>query len=138
MADQEESKKGEKEQNSSFQDKAKETLKEFKNSEGVESLIDFAKNNTRDTIALVILLTGIIMLFINPLWGGSLIGIVGGIYFADQILLWIADYRKMVEAGLLVKPLLFGGILLGILIEAPMIVIGAAAAIAIRYLLVGR
>jgi|688.fasta_scaffold25911_4 hypothetical protein len=117
----------------SFRDKFKESYHNLKKNERMEGFYNYASSNTKDMIAYVLLLFGLLLLFIEPPWyGETLIGVIFGLYFGYEILGWIKDYKETIESFGYVKALILGGVLLALFIEAPFIFIGAAAAIALR------
>lgn len=119
----------------SFQDKFKNTLKDLKSNEKLESLVGYATANTRDTISYVLLIIGIILMFFHSFYGGVLIGLIAGFYFSSEIMAIIKHGNDLVEEQGIVKSLIAGGLLLALFISAPAIFIGAALAVAIRQIL---
>lgn len=119
----------------SFQDKFKNTLKDLKSNEKLESLVGYATANTRDTISYVLLIIGIILMFFHSFYGGVLIGLIAGFYFSSEIMAIIKHGNALVEEQGIVKSLIAGGLLLALFISAPAIFIGAALAVAIRQIL---
>jgi hypothetical protein len=102
----------------------------------VENVYNFAKTNTRDVIAYILLLTGLFLLFFNPSFGGTLIGVIFGLYFSQELYQSFKEYDHFIQLEGFVKSLVFGGLLLAFFISAPFIFIGAAVAVALRQLLV--
>ena len=101
-------------------------------------MMSFAKSNTKDTIAYVLLFVGILLLFFQPFWGGLIIGAVGGLYFADPIIHWARHFQEYLEREGLVKVLILTCVALGFLIVAPAFFLGAAGAIGIKFILIGE
>lgn len=121
------------------EDPKKEPLPEkIKKNENVQKFMSFAKSNTMDTIAYVVLFLGIILLFFTPFWGGVLIGAVGGFYFADPLIRFIRHFEEYIEQQGVVRVLILLGVALGFLIVAPAFFLGAAVTVAIKYVLAGR
>lgn len=96
---------------------------------------NYAANNTRDIIAYIILVIGIIMLFFQPLYGGLLIGLVAGIYFSKEIIRIIKNCESMVEEEGVVRSIILCGVALAFFISAPAIFIGAAIIVALKLFL---
>jgi hypothetical protein len=114
----------------------KESWESFKPKERFDNLYSFARTNTADTIAYVILFIGLILWIFQYFFGGLLIGIVGGFYFGDTLIAWARNLREYVETESVIRSLILIGIILGLVIGAPSIFIGAVAAIGIRYIVV--
>jgi hypothetical protein len=106
-----------------------------------DDLLQYFKTHIRETIAYILLVLGIILLFFKPAYGGLLVGIVAGVYFGDNIVNYIkalkADFEKSTSMADLAKNLIILGIAIALLISAPGIFIGAAVSIAIKMLFVG-
>ncbi len=67
-------------------DKFSSTFENLKKNEKLEDLYGYARNNTRDTVAYILMIIGIVLLLFHPFYGGLLIGLLGGFYFADEII----------------------------------------------------
>lgn len=108
---------------------------------GNDDLLQYFKTHVRETIAYILLVLGIILLFFKPVFGGLLVGIVAGVYFGDNIVNYIkalkADFDKSTSPADMAKNLIILGVAIALLISAPGIFIGAAVAIAIKMLFVG-
>jgi len=115
--------------------KISKKLEDLKASEKLESIYSYAQSSTRDTLAYVILITGLVLLFFHPFIGGSLIGLIGGLYFAKEITEFARSTQEFLEEYGMVRSLVFGGGLLGLFISAPAIFIGAAIAIGLKTIL---
>ncbi len=102
--------------------------------EKIEKIYKFARTNTMDMIAYVILFLGIVVLFINAIWGGLMVGIVGGFYFAQELLKRVYGINEFVEDEGLIRSLIFGGVLLGLAIKAFWIFVGLAIGMGIAKL----
>lgn len=102
---------------------------------GVENVFNYAKTNTRDMIAYILLLTGLLLMFFDPSYGGTLIGVIFGLYFSQELFDACKNYETFIQNEGFVKSLVFGAILLAFFFSAPFIFIGAAVAVAVRRLL---
>ena len=118
-----------------FKDKLKDYWKKATEESNVESMYNFAKTNTRDTIAYILLLTGLLLLFFSPGYGGILIGVIFGLYFSQELFDAFKNYDQFIHIHGFVKTLVFGALLLAFFISAPFIFLGAAAAVALRQLI---
>jgi len=117
--------------------KLSETLDTLKKNEKIETLFSYAKSNTMDTIAYVLLILGIVFLFFREFYGGVMIGLVVGVYFSNEIISLVKDCNGYIEKQGMVKSLIVGGTLLALFISAPGIFIGAAIAAGLKYLIAG-
>lgn len=122
-----------KKEGDSLQGKFQETFSNMKKNEKFDAVYQYAQGNTRDTIAYIVLIIGILLLFFKPFWGGVLVGAVVGIYFYNEIIGVIKDFNGFVEAQGMVRSLVLGGVALSFFISAPMIFIGAAFAAGVKY-----
>jgi len=122
----------------SLQGQISDRFEDLKKSENVKKAMDFAKSNTKDTVAYVLLFVGILLIFFQPFWGGLIIGAVGGFYFADPIIHWVRNFQEYLNREGLVKVLILTCIALGFLIVAPAFFLGAAGAIGIKFILLGE
>ena len=75
------------------------------------------------------------MLFFEPIYGGAIIGIIVGLYFTKEIITPIKSIESFIERQGMVRSLILGGTLLGIFIEAPAIIIGAAVAVGLKQII---
>lgn len=118
------------EERSTFKDK----FDSLRKHEKVEGLYQFARTNTKDTIAYIIAIIGIILLFFQPFFGCLLIGIVGGLYFSPEINFLLKHSNEFIEDQGMVRSVILGIILIAFFIAAPGIFIGAALALALKLL----
>ena len=58
-----------------------ETIENLKKNKKVDSVLEYARHNTRDTVAFSLLIIGILWMLGQPFNGGVLIGLVVGFYF---------------------------------------------------------
>lgn len=114
----------------SVKDKLNDTFEKLKK----EGLYTYAKSNTRDTIAYVLLIIGLILLFFAPFYGGILIGIVIGLYFANEIINVAKNINEFVDKQGVVRSLILGALTLAFFIAAPSIFIGAAITVLAKFL----
>lgn len=103
-----------------------------------DNLLDYFQSHIRETIAYVLLLVGILLLFFYNVYGGILVGIIAGIYFGDAIIRYILDAKSSVASPQTIsKHLIAAGVALAFFIEAPAIFLGAAIAIGVKQLFIG-
>ena len=91
-------------------------------------IITFMKENTKDTIAYVLLIAGIMMMFFDnvAIYGGLIVGVIFGLYFAKELAYLVTNATNLIEQEGTPKSLMFGALLLIFLIKAPFVFIGAA------------
>lgn len=119
----------------SSKNKLSETFKSLKKNENIEGLMSYAKTHTQDSIAFILLGLGIIWIFFNPFYGGILVGLVAGYYFAPEVLKIINTFDRFLNKEGAPKNLILAGTLLALFILAPGVFIGAAIIIGVKYLL---
>lgn len=76
----------------------------------LDEVYSFAQKNPWDTVALAILIIGIIAFLFHEYWGGFLIGLIGGLYFADGIVSWVTNIKSNIEHEGIVRSLILGGL----------------------------
>ena len=92
----------------------------------------FSPSTARDIVAYVLLALGIVLLFFQPLYGGLLIGIVVGVYFAKDILFVVRHFEEFIDERGTARSIILLGLLLAFFISAPAIFIGAVLVMAIQ------
>ncbi len=133
MADLEPSKKDE---NKTIKDRLQDSLEAFKKNEKVDEIYKYATTNMRDTIAYILMVAGLLLMLVEPSWyGATLVGVIFGLYFSNEVGDLVKNHRAFIEKQGLVRTLILGGTLLAFFIAAPFIFIGAAVAVALRQLL---
>lgn len=105
-----------------------------KNEEKFHGLFDFAKTNTKDAIAYVILIVGIILLFFERFSGELLIGVIFGLYYSIEIQSLFRNFNEFIESQGIVRGIVLGVTAIALFISAPGIFIGAILAVIIKYL----
>jgi hypothetical protein len=115
-----------------FTEKFKGSLNDLRANENMSRLMSKATENTRDTISYIILITGIVLLFFSPLYGGALVGLVAGFYFSSEILAFWKHLNDFVDDEGIVKSLVGLGLLLALFISAPVIFIAMILAVIVR------
>lgn len=104
--------------------------------ERLEDIYQLASSNMKDTLAYIAMIVGILMLFFEPFYGGAIIGAIAGLYFTHEIITPLKSLESFIEKQGMVRSLILGGALLGIFIEAPAIIIGAAVAVGLKQIIV--
>jgi len=123
------------EQNPDEKSKLQETLDSLKKNEKIEDLFTYAQAHTKDTVAYVLLILGIVWFFFHSFYGGLLIGVVSGFYFTDELMQFLKSVNDLVEEQGIARSLICGGTLLAFFIAAPGIFIGAAIVVAMTQLI---
>lgn len=110
-------------------------LESFKKNEKVEGIYKYATSNTKDTVAYILMIIGIVMLFTNSFYGGTLVGILFGLYFTKELIGAFNNLNDTIEQQGMVRSLMIGGLLLALFIMAPSIFIGIGIAVGLRHIL---
>lgn len=105
-----------------------------KKEERFHGLFHFAKTNTRDAIAYIMLIVGIILLFFERFSGELLIGIIFGLYYSMEIQSLFRNFNEFIEEQGIVRGIVLGVTAIALFISAPGIFIGAILAVIIKYL----
>ena len=100
-----------------------------------DKIVNYASSNTRDTLAYVLMLTGIFLLFFEPAYAGALIGVIAGLYFAPELTQVIKNRQHWFNQVGSVRSLILIGLIVAFFISAPFIFFGAVIAVAARQLL---
>lgn len=119
----------------SVKDKLSSTFESLKKNEKLDDLYGYARNNTRDTIAYVLMIVGIVLMLFHPFYGGALIGLLGGFYFAPELIYLVQNISKVIDFHGMVRSLIAGGVFVGLFISAPAIFIGMAIAVALKQII---
>jgi hypothetical protein len=114
-----------------------ETIDSIKKDQKIESLVTYAKNNTQDTVAYVLLLLGIVWIFINSFYGGILVGLVAGFYYGTDIIAHVKNANQTINEMGIPRALVLGLTLVAFFILAPGIFIGAAISAGIKQVVKG-
>ena len=103
-------------------------------------LLDYFKNHSRETISYILIILGILLLFTEPVYGGLIVGIVAGIYFADELIIYIKNWKAAIVSRSnypeVARHLILGGVAIAFFISAPAIFLGAAISIVIKQLFI--
>lgn len=105
-----------------------------KKEEKFHGLFDFAKTNTKDAIAYVIMILGIILLFFERFSGELLIGVIFGLYYSVEIQGLFRNFNEFIEEQGIVRGIILGVTVIALFISSPGIFIGAILAVIIKYL----
>jgi len=119
----------------SVKEKLSSTLESLKKNENLENLYGYATNNTRDTLAYVLMIIGIVLMLFHRFYGGALIGLLGGFYFAPELVYLVQNMSKIIDMHGMVRSLIAGGVFVGLFISAPAIFIGMAIAVALKQII---
>lgn len=103
-----------------------------------DDLMDYFKNHSRETISYILLILGILLLFFEPIYGGLIVGIVAGIYFGEEVVNYIKNWKSSINSRdgytEVARHLIVAGLALAFFISAPAIFLGAAISIGIKQL----
>ncbi len=108
----------------SFKERLTKKFDNLKNNENVDGVFNFAKSNTKDTLAYILLIIGIILMFFEPQWGGLLIGLITGLYFSDEIIYIVKNFNGLIEEQGLVRILVLAALFVTVFILLPFLFLG--------------
>lgn len=103
----------------------------------LDDLLSFAKENTRDTIAYILMVVGILLMLFDStyIYGSLIVGLVFSLYFIKELAYFATHTSEITTENGIVKSLIFGGLLLSLFLRAPFIFIGIGIIVAIKLLL---
>jgi hypothetical protein len=101
-----------------------------------DHLLGYFQQNSREIIAYVLLILGIILLFFDALYGGILVGLVAGIYFGEELIDYFVRWNEGMHKHGVARYLICAGVAVAFFISAPAIFLGAAVAVGLRQLFV--
>jgi hypothetical protein len=89
-------------------------------------------------IVYILLALGLlILLFVNNLLGGLMIGMVSGYYFAEEIVYYVRNLGQIVKGQDHLRYVISAAVLLGLFIAAPGIFIGAIIVATFKQVMAG-
>lgn len=94
--------------------------------------------NIRDIVAYILLVLGILLLFVNHLYGGLLVGVVVGVYFSKEIVRLIQNIEAFIDRQGLPRSIILAGLLVAFLISAPAIFLGIALVVLLRFFILNE
>lgn len=112
-----------------------ETIENLKKNKNIDSLLTYAKNNTQDTVAFILMIIGILWMLGQPFNGGILVGLVVGFYFSKELISFVKGYNTFIEEQGYAKAIILGAGALSLFVMAPGIFIGVAVMTALKFLL---
>lgn len=95
---------------------------------------EYMKNNKQEVAIYVALFIGLLFLFINPLVGEFILGLLTGYYFFQELVFFIQNARFMLLEKGRVRYVILMGLLLALLLFAPVFFISTILITAIRLL----
>lgn len=115
--------------------KISESLENLTKNENIENIVTYAKKNTRDTIAYVLLLLGLVWMLVEPFFGGVLVGLIVGYYFSPEIIDFAKGFNKSISQAALARRVVLSTIAVVFFLLAPGIFFGIAIIVALKFLL---
>lgn len=103
-----------------------------------DHIISFVKTHSRESIAYVLLVLGIVLLLFDNIYGGILVGIVTGIYFGDNLVNYIVNWKLSLDSKDMTQNIVLAGASVAFLITSPAIFLGIAISIAVKQLFVSK
>jgi len=129
------SEKEPKKEEESTKKKISSALDSLKQNENFAGLVDYARKHTKDTIAYILMVFGIIWMFLHNFNGGILVGLIAGFYFFKEIVQFVKTYDHFFNEQGLARCLIIGGTLVAFFISTPGIFIGAAVMVGLMVML---
>ncbi len=98
----------------------------------------YATSNKEQTITYILLILGLlILLFVNNLLGGLIIGMVTGYFFSSEIIYYLRNLGRTFSGQNHLNDVVLTGLLLGLFIGAPGIFIGAVIVASFKQVMTG-
>lgn len=97
-----------------------------------QNFMAFVKDNIWESISYVVLFAGLILSIFNPFLGGSLVGIILGIYFSQEILDRSMSFKDLVVREGIFRGFIVIAAVLALLLEAPGLLVGTVIGAWIR------
>lgn len=120
-----------------FEDKVRENLQDARDSK-MKELYDYTNYTPEQMITYALLILGLFLLFINNFFGGLVLGMVSGYYFADNIIYYLRNIGKILGGHDHLRYITLTALLLGLFIAVPGIFIGAAIVAAFKQVIEGK
>lgn len=91
-------------------------------------IFDYVKENTKDSIAYIAMVVGIILMLFDAysMYGSLAVGIVFSLYFNKELVFVASNVKDLIEEYGFVKSLVLGGTLFALFLKAPFVFIGMA------------
>lgn len=99
-----------------------------------ENSWEFAKTRKADTAAFITMVVGVLVSIINPMLGGTLVGIITGLYFGPSLYSMLRRPQKLIDGHGMFKVVIGMTAILTLLIALPFFFIGCAITTAILML----
>lgn len=101
-----------------------------------DALTEYVKSNPKDAIAYVLLIISLLLILFGYYTGYAslIVGLIFGLYFADELAFLVTNMKEFIEEYDLVKALILGGTLLALCIQVPLFFIGTGIITIIRIL----
>jgi hypothetical protein len=88
------------------------------------SFMHFVKDNLCESVCYVILFCGLIFSIFNPFLGGSLVGLILGIYFSQEVIEKASSFKEFIIREGIFRGFIIVAAVLALLIEAPGLLVG--------------
>lgn len=126
----------------SFEERIRDNLRDARNSDEAfrstkNERFDFNEYSKEQIITYILLILGVLFLFIQPLLGGFLIGMVAGYYFTDDIIYYLRHIGSILNGHDHLRYVTLTGLLVSLFITAPGIFVGAAIVAALKQVIQG-
>ncbi|MGM0440225.1 MAG: hypothetical protein ACQEP8_03815 [Chlamydiota bacterium] len=112
------------------------TFEGIKHSETVNELRSYTTGHKEETFAVAVILIGLIITtWLHTQTGLTLIGLVLGVYFFDEIIDIAKNLKPYYLTAGIFKAIILVGLFLALLISVPFLIIGTAVSVGAKFLL---
>lgn len=108
----------------SFKERLTKKFDNLKNDNRLDGAFSFAKSNTKDTLAYIFLIIGIILIFFETQLGGLILGVITGLYYSDEIIYIVKHFNELLEEQGFVRVLILAALFVAFFILLPFLFLG--------------
>lgn len=100
-----------------------------------KSLFTFVKENLWETVSYILLFCGLILSIFSEFFGGLLVGLILGLYFAQEVIDRASAFKEFIGREGIFRGFIIIAAIIALLIEAPGLLIGTVIGTWIRPLI---
>lgn len=100
----------------------------------IENFVDYSRSHPREVAAYALLVLGIFFLFVFPILGQALIGIVIAIFFSPELFDILFNYSRYIASWGVAHSIVLAGAAIAFFIQAPVIFIAAGFTLGLKHL----
>lgn len=117
-----------------FEEKVRDNLRNARGA-NTSDYYDYSKHTKEQVITYSLLIIGFLLLFVNTIIGGLLIGAVAGYYFTQDIVYYLRNITTILKGHDHLRYVTLTVLLIGLLLTSPGIFVGAAIVAAFKQLM---